>query len=92
MVFIDDILIYSRSDEEHEDHLRRVLQILREHRLYAKLKKCDFWLREVSFLGHIITPAGISVDPKKIASVVKWPVPTTVTEVRSFLGLVGYYR
>ena len=92
VVFIDDILIYSSSEEEHKRHLRMVLQTLREHQLYAKLSKCEFWLREVVFLGHIISSEGILVDPKKIEAVIKWERPSTVTEIRSFLGLAGYYR
>ncbi|OAY81215.1 Transposon Ty3-G Gag-Pol polyprotein [Ananas comosus] len=92
VVFIDDILIYSRSDEEHENHLRVVLQVLREKELFAKLKKCEFWLREVAFLGHVISKTGIAVDPQKIEAIKDWPRPTSVTEIRSFLGLAGYYR
>jgi hypothetical protein len=92
VVFIDDILIYSKTEEEHEEHLRLVLQKLRGHQLYAKFSKCDFWLKEVSFLGHIITDEGISVDPAKVEDVLKWESPRTVKEIRSFLGLVGYYR
>ena len=92
VVFIDDILIYSSSEEEHKRHLRMVLQTLREHQLYAKLSKCEFWLREVVFLGHIISSEGILVDPKKVEAVLKWERPSTITEIRSFLGLAGYYR
>jgi len=92
VVFIDDILIYSKNEEEHEEHLRLVLQKLREHQLYAKFSKCDFWLKEVSFLGHFITDGGISVDPGKDNDVLKWEPPQTVKEIRSFLGLAGYYR
>ncbi|GMH06275.1 hypothetical protein Nepgr_008115 [Nepenthes gracilis] len=92
IVFIDDILVYSKSSEEHEEHLRTTLRILGEHRLFAKLKKCEFWLEEVGFLGHVISKEGISVDPMKVEAVVKWNRPTSVTEVRSFLGLAGYYR
>ena len=92
VVFIDDILIYSKTEEEHAQHLEIVLQILRKHKLYAKLKKCDFWLNKVSFLGHIISGEGISPDPTKIQAIVDWKRPTTVTEIRSFLGLAGYYR
>jgi ribonuclease HI len=92
VVFIDDILIYSKNEEEHEEHLRLVLQKLREHQLYAKFSKCDFWLKEVSFLGHIITDGGISVDPTKVSDVFKWEPIRTVKEIRSFLGRVGYYR
>ena len=92
IVFIDDILVYSRSQEEHVDHLRVVLQILREKQLYAKFSKCEFWLDSVVFLGHVISGNGIQVDPKKIEAVVNWKRPTNVTEIRSFLGLAGYYR
>ena len=92
VVFIDDILIYSKSIEEHEQHLRLALQTLREQKLYAKLSKCEFWLDHVMFLGHVVSKDGISVDPQKVEAVVNWPRPTNVTEVRSFLGLAGYYR
>uniref|UniRef100_A0A2N9GV60 RNA-directed DNA polymerase n=1 Tax=Fagus sylvatica TaxID=28930 RepID=A0A2N9GV60_FAGSY len=92
IVFIDDILVYSKSLEEHEDHLRIVLQILRDKKLYAKLKKCEFWLNQVVFLGHVVSMDGITADPSKIEAVVSWDRPTNVSEVRSFLGLVGYYR
>ena len=92
MVFIDDILLYSRDEQEHEQHLKIVLQTLREKKLYAKLSKCDFWLKEVSFLGHIVSAEGIRVDLAKIEVVVNWKPPRSVTEVRSFLGLAGYYR
>jgi hypothetical protein len=85
-------LIYSKNEEEHEEHLRLVLQKLREHKLYAKFSKCEFWLKEVSFLGHIITNGGIAVDPSKVSDVLKWEDPRTVSEIRSFLGLAGYYR
>ncbi|XP_028063363.1 uncharacterized protein LOC114266638 [Camellia sinensis] len=78
--------------EAHENRLRLILQTLREKKLYAKLKKCEFWLREVAFLGHVIMEEGVSVDPYKIEAIVKWPTPTNVTEVRSFMGLAGYYR
>ena len=92
VVFIDDILVYSKDAQEHENHLRIVLETLREKRLYAKLSKCDFWLKEVSFLGHIMSIEGIRVDPTKIEAVVNWKPPQSVIEVRSFLGLAGYYR
>ena len=92
VVFIDDILVYSKDAQEHEQHLRIVLETLREKKLYAKLSKCDFWLKEVSFLGHIVSVEGIRVDPAKIEAVVNWKSPQNVTEVRSFLGLAGYYR
>jgi hypothetical protein len=92
VVFIDDILIYSKSDSDHEEHLRLVLQKLRDNQLYAKFSKCEFWIGEVPFLGHIISNGGISVDPAKVKEIMEWRVPTTVTEIRSFLGLAGYYR
>ncbi|KAK1646557.1 hypothetical protein QYE76_064362 [Lolium multiflorum] len=92
VVFIDDILIYSKSEEEHEQHLEAVLDTLREHQLYAKFSKCEFWLKEVGFLGHILSAGGIAVDPSKIKTVEEWKAPTTQTEVRAFLGLAGYYR
>ena len=92
VVFIDDILVYSKSEEEHAEHLRVVLQILKEKRLYAKMSKCDFWLHEVSFLGHVISRNGIAVDPSKVDAVLQWEAPKSVTEIRSFLGLAGYYR
>jgi hypothetical protein len=92
VVFIDDILVYSRNEEEHAGHLHVVLQRLREHRLYAKLSKCDFWLKEIKFLGHTISQEGIAVDPDKVQEVMNWKPPTIVRQIRSFLGLVGYYR
>ena len=92
VVFIDNILVYSKSMEEHVYHLRTVLQTLREHQLYAKFSKCNFWTKSVAFLGHVVTKDGIQVYPQKIEAVSEWPRPTTVTEIRSFLGLVGYYR
>ena len=91
-VFIDDILVYSKKEEEHKEHLRLVLGKLREHQLYAKFRKCEFWLKEVGFLRHVISGEGISVDPTKVDTVTKWEAPTTVGEIRSFLGLAGYYR
>ncbi|KAL0553922.1 hypothetical protein IC582_007826 [Cucumis melo] len=92
IVFIDDILIYSMTEAEHEEHLRMVLQTLRDNQLYAKFSKCEFWLKQVSFLGHVVSKAGVSVDPAKIEAVTGWTRPATVSEVRSFLGLAGYYR
>nr|XP_027109274.1 uncharacterized protein LOC113729149 [Coffea arabica] len=92
VVFIDDILIYSKTREEHVKHLELVLQILREHKLYAKFSKCEFWLEEISFLGHKVSEEGIAVDPAKVEAVMLWKQPETPTEVRSFLGLAGYYR
>ncbi|KAL0558819.1 hypothetical protein IC582_003401 [Cucumis melo] len=92
IVFIDDILIYSKTEAEHEEHLRMVLQTLRDNKLYAKFSKCEFWLTQVSFLGHVVSKDGVSVDPAKIEAVTGWTRPSTVSEVRSFLGLAGYYR
>jgi hypothetical protein len=92
IVFLDDILIYSKTEEEHEKHLRMVLQVLREHKLYAKLSKCIFYQKKIHYLGHIISADGITVDPEKIEAIRGWPVPRNVTEVRYFMGLVGYYR
>jgi ribonuclease HI len=92
VVFIDDILVYSRSAEEHEQHLRVVLGKLRSHQLYAKFSKCEFWLQKVSFLGHVLTAEGVAVDPEKVTAVSEWKQPTSVSEIRSFLGLAGYYR
>jgi hypothetical protein len=92
VVFINDILVYSKNEEEHASHLHVVLQRLREHRLYAKLSKCDFWLKEIKFLGHTISQAGIAVDPDKVQEVMNWKPPMTVRQIRSFLGLAGYYR
>jgi hypothetical protein len=91
VAFIDDILIYSKSHKDHEHHLRIVLERLRAHQLYAKLRKCEFWLEKIAFLGHILTTKGIEVDPSKVA-VSKWKQPSNVSEVRSFLGMTGYYR
>ncbi|KAI3827213.1 hypothetical protein L1987_01285 [Smallanthus sonchifolius] len=91
IVFIDDILIYSRNEEEHAQHLREVLNILRKEKLYAKFSKCAFWLREVQFMGHVINAEGILVDPAKVEAVMKWSPPKNPSEVRSFLGLAGYY-
>nr|KYP31910.1 Transposon Ty3-I Gag-Pol polyprotein [Cajanus cajan] len=92
VVFIDDILVYSRSMEEHREHLRIVLQVLKEKQLFAKLSKCEFWLSEVKFLGHVISVQGIAVDPTKVEAVLRWEHPKSVTEVRGFVGLAGYYR
>lgn len=91
VVFINDILVYSRSKEEHENHLRMVLETLREKKLFAKLKKCEFWLDNVAFLGHVLSKDGISVDPEKVKAVQEWSRPTTMSDVRSFLGLLAEY-
>jgi hypothetical protein len=92
VVFINDILVYSRSEEEHEGHLHLVLQKLRDHKLYAKLSKCEFWLKQVAFLGHVISKGGISVDLSKVQDVFSWKVPTSVGDIQSFLGLARYYQ
>ncbi|KAJ0919921.1 putative nucleotidyltransferase, Ribonuclease H [Helianthus annuus] len=92
IVSVDDILIYSKSQEEHKQHLRLILELLRTEQLYAKFSKCDFWIREVHFLGHVVNKDGIHVDPSKVDSIRNWPAPRTPTEIRQFLGLAGYYR
>jgi hypothetical protein len=92
LVFIDDILIYSKSREEHEEHLKLVLQVLREHQLYAKFSKCDFFQIQVHYLGHVIYEEGVVVDPDKIKSIMDWPTQKDVFDIRSFMGLAGYYR
>jgi hypothetical protein len=92
VVFIDDILIYSKSEKEHVKHLRVVLQRLRDHKLYAKFSKCGFWLKSVKFLGHTISHDGISVDPSKVQEVMDSKPPKSVHQIRSFLGLAGYYN
>ncbi|WVZ80238.1 hypothetical protein U9M48_027731 [Paspalum notatum var. saurae] len=92
VVFIDDILIYSKTEAEHEEHLRLVLQRLREHKLYVKFSKCEFWIDEVHFLGHVVSKGGIAVDPSKVSTVTNWKVPKIPKEVHGFLGLAGYYR
>ena len=92
VVFIDDILVYSKDAQEHEQNLRIVMETLREKKLFAKLSKCDFWVKEVSFLGYIVLAEDIRVDPIKIEASVNWKLHRNVTEIRSFLGLVGYYR
>jgi hypothetical protein len=92
VVFIDDILIYSKNEEGHAKHLRIVLTRLREHQLYAKFSKCAFWLEEIQFLGHVLSAKGIAVDPSKVKDILEWKPPTAVHQVRSFLRLAGYYR
>jgi hypothetical protein len=92
VVFIDDILIFSKTVEEHEEHLRLVLEKLRSNQLYAKFSKCEFWLIEVTFLGHVISAGRVSVDPGKVKDVLNWMPPTTASEIWSFLGLAGDYR
>ena len=92
VIFIDDILIYSKSEEEHKEHLKIVLQELREHQRFVKFSKCDFFKDKIQYLGHLVTKEGISVDPKKIKAIKDWPIPKDVTNVRSFMGITCYYR
>ncbi|KAD2393381.1 hypothetical protein E3N88_40358 [Mikania micrantha] len=90
--FIDDILIYSQTKEDHEQHLKLILELLATEKLYAKFSKCEFWLREVQFLGHVINEKGIHVDPSKIEAIKQWEAPRTPSDIRQFLRLAGYYR
>ena len=92
VVFVDDILIFSKSEEEHAQHLRAIMETLRVHQLKAKFSKCHFWREEVRFLGHIVSKEGLAVDPAKVVAVQDWKTPKNATEVRSFLGLAGFYR
>jgi hypothetical protein len=92
LVFIDDILIYSKNREEHEEHLRLVLQVLREHQLYAKFSKCDFFQKKIHYLGHVLSEEGVAVDPDKIKSIMEWPTPKDVSDIRSFMSLARYYK
>jgi hypothetical protein len=92
VVFIDDFLIYSQSEEEHVNHLKMVLQRLREHQLYAKLSKYEFWIEEVLFLVHIIHKEGLAVDPKKVVDILNWKAPTDARGIKSFIRMAGYYR
>jgi len=92
LVFLDDILIYSQSLQEHISHLQQVLEVLRRNQLYLKLSKCTFAQHNLEYLGHIISDKGVATDKSKIQAMLQWPVPTTVTELRGFLGLTGYYR
>jgi hypothetical protein len=92
IVFLNDILVYSKSEEEHEQHLRMVFQGLREHQLYSKLSKCSFYQRQIHYLGHIISEEGIVVDPEKVETIREWSAPRNVEEFISFMGRVGYYR
>jgi hypothetical protein len=92
VVFINDILVHSRSEEEHEEHLGLVLQKLQDHSLYANMSKCEFWLKQVAFLSYIISKGGISVDPSKVQDVLGWNAPTSVSDIQSFLGLDRYYQ
>jgi hypothetical protein len=92
LVFINAILIYSKNREEHEEHLRLVLQVLREHQLYAKFSKCNFFQKKIHYLGHVLSKEGVAVDAHKIRSIMEWTTPKDVSDIISFMGLVGYYR
>jgi hypothetical protein len=92
LVFLDDILIYSKNREEHEEHLSLVLQVLREHQLYAKFSKCDFFQKQIHYLGHVISEEGVVVDHDNIRSIMECPTPKDFSDMRSFMGLAGYYR
>jgi len=92
LVFIDDILVYSKNKHEHEEHLHIVIRVLREHQIYAKFSKCDFYKPQIQYLGHIISEEGIVVDLENIRAIKDWPTPTSVTDIRSFLGLAGCYQ
>jgi hypothetical protein len=92
LVFFDDIIIYSKSCEDHVQHVDKVLQLLKEQQLYAKPSKCFFGVKEVEYLGHIVSHEGVKVDPNKIKSMMDWPIPKTLNNLRGFLGLIGYYR
>ena len=92
LVFLDNIIIYSKNEEEHEENPILTLQLLRDHKLYAKLSKCDFYKDRIQYLGHMISEEGIYMDPDKIEAIMSWPTPRNVTDVRSFMGLAGYYR
>ena len=92
LVFFDDILVFSKSVEEHSDHLRRVLELLRKHNLYINKKKCCFVQQRLEYLGHIISKKGVAADPKKIEAMLSWPPPTDLKGLRGFLGITGYYR
>jgi hypothetical protein len=90
VVFIDDIVVNSKTEEEHDEHLRIVLKTLRKHKLYEKFDKCDFYQKEIQYLGHVISSEGISIDPEKIKSIMEWLVPKDVADIRSFMGITRY--
>ena len=92
LIFIDEILFYSKNVEEHKEHSWIVLEILRKHQLYAKFNKCDFFMEEIQYLGHVIFVEGIAVDPEKIKTIMEWKIPQNVADIRSFMGLFNYYR
>jgi reverse transcriptase-like protein len=92
IVYIDDILIYSKNDQDHTKHVRQVLELLRQHKLYGTIAKCEFFKKSVEYLGHVISADGIATDPKKVETVQNWPIPTNLKDIQSFLGLCNYYR
>ena len=92
IIFIDDILIYSNNEQEHKEHLRIILQVLREQQLYAKFSKCDFFKDNIKYLGHVVSKDGISVDLDKIKAITEWLVPKKVTDIISFMGITRYYQ
>ena len=92
IVYLDDIVVYSKNVDEHLHHLQLIFNRLREHKLYAKLEKCQFMQKQIKFLGHLVSADGIRVNPDKVKAIVDWPTPTTVKDIRSFLGISGYYR
>jgi len=92
LVFIDDFLVYSKMEEEHEEHLRIVLQTLRKHQLYAKFNKCNFYQKKIQYLGHVISIKGIAFDPEKVRAIMEWLVPKDVANIQSFMGITRYYR
>ena len=92
IVYLDDIVVYRRNLQEHLHHLEIIFQRLRQHKLYAKLEKCQFMQKQIKFLGHLVSAEGVKVNPKKVQAILDWPVPRTVKDVRSFIGISGYYR
>ena len=92
VVYLDDILVFSKNKEEHAEHLRLVLEKLREHQLYAKYSKCEFWIPEVTYVGHVISKDGIAFKPERVQAILDWTPPKNVNQVRSFLGLANYCR
>jgi hypothetical protein len=92
LIYLDDILIFSKDEKQHIEHLREVFKVLRKEKLYCAPNKCDFFKTSIDFLGHIVSARGIEVDPRKIVTITEWPPPKNVRELRSFLGLANYYR
>lgn len=92
LVFFDDVLIYSPSWESHMEHVRLAFELIRKHRFFIKLSKCAFGQQQIEYLGHIVSREGVQVDQSKVKAILDWPKPSTITELRGFLGLTGYYR